>query len=159
MSLTESLSIFPEVFNEHYTISHAKHVFSRMRDRCPVEYEEKKISIRKAAELLNVDHRTLHQRIRLKLMKTKNEKSDNGYTKKIFVSLRDLSDMLIEKPFKKCAGINQNRYTKQEIEELLKTGKVIGRSYNSYKIKAHRLGFKLKNLKNQSPIETRPRVL
>jgi hypothetical protein len=65
MSLTDSLSTMPEVFNEHYTLSHARHVFSRMRDRCPREYEEKRITIRQAAELLNVDHKTLHQRIAL----------------------------------------------------------------------------------------------
>jgi hypothetical protein len=46
MSITDSLSTFPEVFGEHYTLAGAKYMFSRMRDRCPKEYEEKKLSIR-----------------------------------------------------------------------------------------------------------------
>lgn len=43
MNLSDSLSTFPEVFNEHYSLSHAKHVFSNMRDRCPKEYVEREL--------------------------------------------------------------------------------------------------------------------
>jgi len=155
MNLSDSLSTFPEVFNEHYSLSHAKHVFSNMRDRCPKEYEEKKISIRQAAELLNVDHKTLHQRIEKGLLKVKKEKADNNYVKRMLVSVRDLADMLIEKPLKKCSGKPAKRYTKEEIEELRETGKVSSRTYDSYKVKAHRLGLKLKELrKNRERIAT-----
>jgi hypothetical protein len=150
MSITDSLSTFQGVFNEHYTFSHARHVFSRMRDRCPKEYEEKRLSIRQAAELLNIDHKTLHQRIKLDLIKPKKVVANNGYVKKRLVSVRDLADMLIEKPLKACSGKNVNRYTPGEIDELKTTGKVAGRSYDSYKVKACRLGLKLKELRNVS---------
>ena len=147
MDITESLSTFPEIFNEHYSLSHAKHVFSRMRDRDPKAYEEKKLSIRQAAEILNVDHKTIHQRIRTGLLKVKNEKAENKYVKRMLVSVRDLADMLIEKPFKDCFGKPARRYTIDEINELKKTGKVSTRSYDSYKVKAHRLGLKLRELR------------
>ena len=153
MSLTESLSksddenTFIGIFNEHYSLSHAKHVFSRMRDRDPKAYEEKKLSIRQAAEILNVDHKTIHQRIRTGLLKVKNEKAENKYVKRMLVSVRDLADMLIEKPFKDCFGKPARRYTIDEINELKKTGKVSTRSYDSYKVKAHRLGLKLRELR------------
>jgi hypothetical protein len=148
MSLTDSLSndenTFVGMFNEHYTLSHAKHIFSRMRDRDPKAYEEKKLSIRQAAELLNVDHKTLHQRI--KMLKPKKEKAGR-YVKRMLVSVRDLADMIILKPLKACSGKPAKRYSKEEIEELKRTGKVTGRTYDSYKVKAHRLGFKLIELK------------
>lgn len=144
MNIAESLSTFPEVFNEHYSISHARHVFSRMRDRCPKEYEEKKITIRQAAELLNVDHRTLHQRIGM--LKPKKVICD-GHPVKYLVSIRDLADMLIDKPLKGCAHKTSKRYTKEELNELKTTGKIKGRTYNAYKTKAFRLGLKLKDLR------------
>lgn len=151
MSLTESLSnngnAFIEMFNEHYSISHARHVFSRMRDRCPKEYEEKKLSIRQAAELLNVDHKTLHQRIKSGLLNVKEETADNKYVKRMLVSVRDLADMLIAKPLKACSGKPAKRYTKEEIEELKNTGKVASRSYDSYKVKANRLGLSLRKIR------------
>jgi hypothetical protein len=136
MSITESLSTFPEIYNEHYTLIHAKHLFSRMRDRCPKEYEEKIISIRKAAELLNVDPKTLHQRIGM--LKPKAEIT-NGYTKKLLVSLRDLADMLIEKPFRKCVYIPKILWSKQDIDSLVYTGKCKGRTYAACKTKKVRL--------------------
>jgi len=147
MSITESLSTCPEIFNEHYSLSHAKHIFSRMRDRDPKAYEEKKLSIRQAAELLNVDHKTIHQRIRCGLLKVKKEKAKNKYVKRMLVSVRDLADMLIEKPFKDCFGKPACRYTIDEINELKKTGRVSTRSYDSYKVKAHRLGLKLREIR------------
>ena len=150
MSIADSLSndesTFVGMFNEHYSLSHARHVFSRMRDRCPKEYEEKRLSIRKAAELLNVDHKTIHQRIRSGLLKVKREEAKNGYVKRMLVSVRDLADMLIEKPLKGCFGKPVRRYTVSEIDELKKTGKVSSRSYDSYRVKACRLGLKLREL-------------
>lgn len=144
MSITDSLSSISEICGEHYTIARARDVFSRMRDRCPKEYEEKRLSIRQAAELLNVDTRTIRQRIAAKLIKPKIEVADNGYKKRALVSVRDLADMLIEKPLKYCAGKNQRRYTAEEVDELRTTKKVVGRTYNSYKVKAWRLGISLK---------------
>jgi hypothetical protein len=152
MSITESLSTFPEVFGEHYTLARAKDVFSNMRDRCPKEYEEKKLSIRQAAELLNVDHKTLHQRIRAKLLKPKKEKADNKYVKRMLVSMRDLADMIIAKPLKACSGNPARRYTQNEILELKTTGMAKGRTYDSYKVKACRLGIKLRDLKQNHSI-------
>jgi len=119
-----------------------------MRDRCPKEYEEKKLSIRQAAELLNVDHRTIHQRIKLGLLKVKKEEAKNKYVKRMLVSVRDLADMLIEKPLKGCFGKPAKRYTPDEIKELKSNGIVTSRTYNSYKCKAHRLGLKLRELKS-----------
>ena len=153
MNITDSLSTLPDIFNEHYSISHARHVFSRMKDRCPKQYEEKRISIAKAADILNIDTRTLHQRIKKGIINPKIEQSENGYVKTLLVSLRDLADMLIEHPLKPCACQNRKRYTDIEIEELKNTGRVIGRTYNSYKVKAFRLGIKIgkkRNLNNDS---------
>jgi hypothetical protein len=155
MSLTDSLSTFPEVFGEHYSISHARHVFSNMRDRCPKEYEEKKLSIRQAAELLNVDHKTLHQRIKLKLLIPKKEKAGR-YVKRMLVSVRDIADMIINCPLKECSGKPVKRYTQNEIEELKNTGKVTGRTYDSYKVKAPRLGLKLRELRPAQSVPEEP---
>jgi hypothetical protein len=152
MSITESLSTFPEVFGEHYTLARAQDVFSNMRDRCPKEYEEKKLSIRQAAELLSVDHKTLHQRIRARFLKPKKERADNKYVTRMLVSMRDLADMIIAKPLKACSGNPARRYTQKEILELKTTGKVSGRTYNSYKVKAHRLGLKLREIKRDYSI-------
>jgi len=151
MSLADSLSTgentFVGMFNEHYTLAHARQVFSRMRDRCPKEYEEKKLSIRQAAELLNVDHKTLHQRIKRGLLKVKKDQAENKYVKRMLVSVRGLADMLIEKPLKDCFGKPVKRYTEEEIEELKNTGKVSSRSYDSYKVKASRLDLSLRSIK------------
>jgi len=147
MSIFDTMSIMPDVINESYTIAHARQVFSRMRDRCPKEYEEKKLSIRQAAELLNVDHKTLHQRIRLNLLNPQKEMDENKYIKRMLVSVRDLADMLIEKPLKECSGKPAKRYTKEEIEELKNTGRVASRSYDSYKVKANRLGLSLRKIR------------
>ena len=65
----------------------------------------------------------------------------------MLVSVRDLADMLIQKPLKECSGKPAKRYSKEEIEELKRTGKVTGRTYDSYKVKAHRLGMKLKEIR------------
>lgn len=46
MSIFDTMSVMPDVLNETYTIAHARHVFSRMRDRCPKEYEEKPLGER-----------------------------------------------------------------------------------------------------------------
>jgi hypothetical protein len=118
-----------------------------MRDRCPKEYEEKKLSIRQAAELLNVDHKTLRQRIRAKLLSVRTERSDNDHVKRMLVSVRDLADMLIAKPLKGCSGKPVRRYTEGEIEELRNTGKVASRTYDSYKVKANRLGLSLREIR------------
>jgi transposase-like protein len=122
MSITDSLSSFPEVFGEHYTFARAKDVFSNMRDRCPKEYEEKKLSIRQAAELLNVDHKTIHQRRRAGLLIVMNDRADNRYIKRMLVSMRDLADMLIEKPLKACSGQPARRYTQQNASDMLHDG-------------------------------------
>jgi hypothetical protein len=148
MSIFDTMSVMPDVLNESYTIAHARHIFSRMRDRCPKEYEAKRLTIRQASELLNVDHRTLHQRI--DILNPKKEMADNKHVKRMLVSLRDLADMLIEKPLKACSGKPAKRYTTDEIEELKKTGRVASRTYGSYKVKAYRLGLKLRELKNAS---------
>lgn len=94
--------------------------------------------------MLNVDHKTIHQRIRAGLLKVKNDRAYNRYIKRMLVSMRDLADMLIEKPLKACSGQPARRYTQEEIEELKTTGKVNGRSYDSYKVKECRIGIKRK---------------
>jgi hypothetical protein len=149
MSFTESLSTFPEIYNEFYTLSSAKYVFSRMRDRCPKEYEEQKLSLRQAAELLNVDPKTIRQRVNKGQLKCVEDVAGN-YIKRKRVSIRDIADMIIAYPLRPTHGNAQNKYSSYEIEELKTTGKVEGRSYDSYHVKACRMGIKLKDLKDKA---------
>lgn len=75
------------------------------------------------------------------------EQADNKYVKRLLVSVRDLADMIIVNPLRERSGKPARRYSPEEIAELKNSGKVVGRTYNSYKVKAHRLGLSLRELR------------
>jgi hypothetical protein len=74
----------------------------------------------------------------------------------MLVSVRDIADMIINYPLKECSGKPAKRYTQNDIEELKNIGKVTGRTYDSYKVKAHRLGLKLRELRPAQSVPEEP---
>lgn len=145
----EKLSYTQENLNGDINFSNAKYVFSRLKDRCPQYYTERKLSARMAAKLLDIDHKTIFQR--LKSGKLEHEKTIEKGRNIYKISVRDLSDMLINYPFtNKCLHQTYRLWAKEEEKELILTGVCKGRSKTQCKSKKHMLKFRKKNDKLNS---------